>query len=68
MTQTFWVRIGATITVDLPDNHTEKDIEEAISKAIEQHNPGKLDFYFDGEAYIPASDENKIQSDIDLFF
>lgn len=49
---TVWARIGTSINIETEDE-TPEEIAKATKRAIEEHDPGKLHFHFDGEAYIP---------------
>lgn len=52
-----WARIGVTMTLELPKNPTQNDFESAFKKALNEYNPGKLEFHFDGESYIAESED-----------
>lgn len=62
-----WARIGVSMTLDVPDNYTDKDVREAAEKKTKENNPDKEDFKFDGHSYLPANQEG-ITPDLDIQF
>lgn len=48
-----WARIGVKMTLDVPDNYTDEDVQKAALEKCRQHNPKKPDFYLQGGSYLP---------------
>ena len=60
-----WARVGVTMTLNVPDDFTETDIEQKFIEALNEHNPGKVVFHFDGESYIPFEELENYIGNID---
>lgn len=48
-----WARIGVKMTLKVPDNYTDKDVQKAALKKCRQRNPKKSDFNLQGDSYLP---------------
>lgn len=53
-----WCRVGVMVAVELSsENPDREEVRDAVIAKLREHDPGKLDCFFEGDTYIPASDD-----------
>lgn len=63
-----WARIGVRMTLDVPDNYTDEDVQKAAVKKCKQHNPKKPDFTLQGDSYLPQDNGYNLGEGGDIVF